>query len=242
MMLNKGLKTKISLVAWFLLWGPQPKAQNFVIHDVLVSDPSARISDTEFDPFKKRMCWQTLDDNSLWICRLDTVTWALLVPDGKETLVDTALVPLCQTSNAAEWGFDQDGTFIVYNKLYGRTRYIAIAAEVGSSWVLSILTDAPHRFNPHATQNPADSVAAIQYVRSNFTGSTKYKLLNAPGTELSISCFTDAHWAENEQLLTGILFNHQVGLYDPASPGIPIQLTSDLFITYSKPYMWRSPE
>jgi hypothetical protein len=218
------------------------EAQTFVINDVLVSAPNATIADTEFDPYLNRICWQTGDDHTLWTCSLNTSTWALNVPDGKEVLVDSSLVPLDQTSNGGEWGFDMNGTFITYNKLIGKTRYAAIAAEYQGSWVLSTLTDAPDRMNPHATQNPSDSVAAIQYIRSPNSVHTKYKFLDHPNWEHQVLWFTDAHWATNEQVLTGIMCNGQVGLVDPSECGFPEQLTNDPGTAYSLPFMWRAPE
>jgi len=221
---------------------PLAESQTFVINDVLVSAPNARIADTEFDPYLNRICWQSGDDHTLWTCSLNTSTWALSVPDGKEVLVDTALVPIDQTSNGGEWGFDQTGTFLVYNKLINKTRYAAIAYETFPTWVLCTLTDAPNRMNPHATQNPNDSVAAIQYIRSPSADNTKYRFLSSLSWEHTIYWFTDAHWALNEQILTGIMCNGQVGQVDPSECGFPEQLTNDPGTVYSLPFMWRAPE
>jgi hypothetical protein len=218
------------------------KSQNFVIHDVLASSMNAKICDIEIDPYKKRVCWQSSDDDKLWVCRLDTVTWTLTVPDGRETLIDSVLVPITQSSNSGEWGYDQYGTYIVYNKTVARKRYVALALETASGWCLTTLMDQPHRMNPHATQNPNDSVVAFQYISTIWSNFTKYKFRNNLGQEWWIHGFTDAHWTEGEQLLTGILHNHQVGLFDPANPAPPVQLTFDNSKQYSKPYMWHAPE
>ncbi|MCX6303518.1 MAG: hypothetical protein NT040_00980 [Bacteroidetes bacterium] len=219
------------------------KTQPFVIHDVLVSSQNARICDIEIDPLQKRICWQSPDDDKLWVCHLDTVSWALTVPDGKEILIDSSLASIANTANSGEWGYDRNGTYIVYNKEISRKRYIALAAETGSSWSLCTLTDAPHRMNPHASRNPADSFVAIHYISTILTNYTKYKFISNPAHEYWIHDFKDAHWANDEQILTGVLKNnHQVGLFDPANPNTPVQLTFDYAKVYSRPFIWRAPE
>jgi hypothetical protein len=136
-----------------------------------------------------------------------------------------------------------NGTCIVYSKEIGKHHYIAVAAETGNTWTLNTLTDAPFRQNPHATRNPADSSCAIQYISTLFNNYTKYKFLDDPGNEMWIHNFLDAHWANDEQLMTGIRKNnHQVGLFNPANPDIPVQLTFDYNKVYSRPFMWRAPE
>lgn len=233
---------KILLFAGLLSGSLLLPAQSFTPHDILVSSALAKIGDPEFDPVNKRICWQSIDDHKLWICNLDTNTWGLSVPDGKQTVLDAGLIPLAQTLNAGEWGFSENGAYIFYNKLIGNVPYVAAAVENGTAWSLNTLTDAPNRFNPRATKNPGDAVAMVQYVTFPGTGTTKYKYANAPTTEYSIPNFKDAHWAEDEQILTGILPNNQVGLFNPASPGAPVQLTFTPSDTYSRPYMWRAPE
>jgi hypothetical protein len=230
------------LLSVFLLFNSIAPSQEFVISDILVSAADAQIGDIEMDPYKKRICWQSINDHELWVCNLDTITWALTEPYGKEILIDTSLTPIDNTSNGGEWGFDQNGTCIVYNKLLGKVRYVAMTAETQMGWLLSTFIDAPHRMNPHATRNLDDTVVMIHYIRSHFSVKTKYKYLDDPTNEHVINCFQDAHWADGEQLLTGILYNDQVGLFDPANPGIPVQLTYDYSTVYSVPFMWRAPE
>ena len=221
----------------------QGRSQSFAIHDVLVSSRSAKICDIEIDPFKKRLCFQSPDENKLWVCHLDTTTWSLTVPDGREILVDSLLTSIDVTSNSGEWGYDLNGTYIVYNKETDRKRYVAVAAENGSAWSLCTLTDAPHRMNPHASRNPADSFVAIHYVSTMLTNYTKYKYINNPAHEYWVHDFKDAHWGSDEQIITGILKgNHQVGLFDPSSPAIPVQLTFDYNKHYSRPFNWHAPE
>jgi hypothetical protein len=237
------MKIQFPLFILLVLLFFQTKSQSFVIHDVLVSSLDAKICDVEIDPLRKRICWQSPDDDKLWVCHLDTNTWGLTVPDGKETLIDSTLTPIDQTSNSGEWGYDQNGSYIVYNKEFNRKRYISLAAETGSTWSLCTLFDAPHRMNPHATKNPADTFLAVHYISTLLTNYTKYKFLNNPTHEYWIHDFKDAHWASDEQLLTGVLKNnHQVGLFDPANPALPVQLTFDNGKVYSRPYMWRAPE
>ena len=226
----------------FVFSGSGASSQAFVIHDVLVSAADAQIGDFELDPYHKRICWQSITDHKLWVCNLDTITWGLAVPNGKETLVDTSLTPLKNSSNGGEWGFDQSHTYIVYTKQINKTRYVGTATETSQGWFLTTFMDAPHRMNPHASQNPDDSVAAIFYIRNPFSVNTKFKFLDNPGYERSVTCFKDTHWENDDQLLTGILFNHQVGIFDPVHPGIPVQLTFDTTIHYSQPYMWHAPE
>jgi hypothetical protein len=237
------MKLKITLIVFFVWMMFQGKTQSFVIHDVLVSSQNARICDIEIDPYGKRICWQSPDDNKLWVCHLDTITWALTVLDGKEILIDSTLTPIDRSSNSGEWGYDQNGTYIVYNKEYLRKAYIALAAEIGSTWSVTTLMDAPHRMNPHATQTPGDAFVAIHYISTFFANYTKYKFINEPTHEYWVHDFKDAHWAQDQQLLTGILKNnHQVGLYDPANPTTPVQLTFHSGTEYSRPYLWYAPE
>jgi hypothetical protein len=235
------LKQALLLFALFTLISLRGEGQRFVISDVLVSDPYAQISDTEFDQYKKRMCWQS-PDNKLWVCNLDTVTWALTCPDGRETLIDTGLVSLEHTSNAGEWGFDQSGSYIVYNKLVHRWKYIAMATETGFNWSLVTFFDSPFRLNPHATRNPNDSVIGIHYFTGIWREGTKYKIMDNPCWEFCIHNFIDAHWANDEQLLTGILPNDQVALFNPADPANPMQITFQPGTVFSRPYLWRAPE
>jgi len=245
------MKVTLSLFISFIFLIARAVSQDFVINDVLVSAPDTHIGDIELDPYHNRLCWQSTNDHKLWVCHLDTIDWALTDPYGMETLVDTALTPLNQTNNGGEWGFNQTNSLIVYNKLIknpistlsAKIRYVAIATETSSGWLVHTLIDAPHRINPHATRNQEDTVVAIHYIRSSYSINTKYKFLNDPCTEHAIICFTDAHWAENEQLLTGIIHDDQVGLFDPWNPGPPVQLTNDpVLIDYSLPFMWRAPE
>jgi len=217
-------------------------AQNFTIHDVLASSPNARICDIEIDPYKNRICWQTPDDDKLWVCRLDTATWTLVVPDGKETLIDSILTPIDETSNSGEWGYDQSGTYLVYNKVVSRKKYIAVAAETGSGWMTTTLMDAPHTINPHATRNPADTFFAFHYISTIWGSYTKFKFRSNLWCEHWIHGFKDAHWVDGETLLTGILPNHQVALCNPACPGPPLQLTVDNGPDYTLPFMWHAPE
>jgi len=216
--------------------------QNFKVQDVLVSAEDACIGDIEMDPLQNRICWQSPLNHDLWVCRLDTTTWALTEPYGMETFIDSSLAALENTRNGGEWGCDMNGTILVYTKSINRVRYIAVAAETSSGWILTTLFDAPHRMNPHVTQNPADSFAAMHYRRNPFSPNTKYKFLNDPFTEYGLSWVTDAHWALNEQVLLGIYYNDQVVMFDPHDPMLPVQLTDDLTKNYSLPNMWRAPE
>lgn len=220
----------------------EPVALDTNVEDILVSDDTAKLGDVEFDPYNKRICWQSIDDNKLWICSINPATGKLAVGSGKQTLIDQDIVPLTTSYNSGEWAFSQEGSAIVYNKNIGGTFYIAIATEIGSLWTLNTSTTSPNRFNPRATKNINDAIAAVQYVTFPGTGNTKYKFNNNFGTELSINNFTDAHWAEDEQLLTGILPNKQVGLFNPLNPIAPIQITNNSANNYSRPYMWRAPE
>ena len=235
------MKAVFALVGLFMLLCIPGMSQRFVISDKLISDPYSQISDTEFDHYKNRMCWQSFD-NKLWVCRLDTVTWTLTTPDGRETLIDSSLVPLEHTSNAGEWGYDMNGTYIVYNKLVHRWKYIAMATETEFNWSLTTFYDSPFRLNPHATRNPEDSVMGIHYFTGICREGIKYKLMDNPCSEHAIHNFIDAHWADDEQLLTGILPNDQVGLYCPGVPSNPLQITFHQGTVYSRPYLWRAPE
>ncbi|MBC8112711.1 MAG: hypothetical protein H7Y04_16805 [Verrucomicrobia bacterium] len=210
--------------------------------DILASDDNAKLGDVEFDAINKRICWQSIDDNKLWVCNIDPATGKLVIGSGKQTEIDNSIVPLTTSFNSGEWAFSQAGTAIVYNKSSVGTFYVAIATETNGIWSSNILTTSPNRLNPRATKNPNDAVAAVQYATYPGSGSTKYKKFNALSTELSVSDFKDAHWAEDEQLLTGILPNNQVGLFNPANPTTPIQITSNTSTVYSRPYMWRAPE
>ena len=216
-------------------------AQNFKIHDVLVSAPDAQIGDIEMDPYSKRVCSQSMD-NKLWVCRLDTVTWALVDPYGEETLVDSSLASLEHTVNGGEWGFDTSGVILTYTKVINRVRHIAVAAETPAGWLTTTLFDEPHRMNPHATQNPEDTVIIIHYRRNPFSPNTKYKFLSDPYNEHGVPWFYDAHWSSSNQVLTGILFNEQVGLFNPYAPTLPVQITDNPSVDYSIPRMWRAPE
>jgi len=215
---------------------------NFTAKEILASSATAKLGDVEFDARNNRISWQTIDDHSLWVCKIDPVTGVLAVPDGKQTLIDASIAPLTTTYNSGEWAFSQAGTAIVYGKIISNKFYIAIAAESGNTWTLNTLTGNPNRFNPRATKNHNDAVAAMLYLPYPGTGTTYYKGLNNVNNEFTIANFKDAHWAEDEQLLTGILPNNQVGLFNPSSPAAPIQLTFNSGTTYSRPYMWRAPE
>lgn len=212
------------------------------VEDILASDDNAKLGDVEVDIYGKRITWQSIDDNKLWVCNIDPATGKLAVGSGKQTLIDDNIVPLTTSFNSGEWAFSQAGTSIVYNKVIGNTFYIAVATENASIWSKNTLQSNPNRFNPRATKNPNDAVAAVQYVTFPGTSTIKYKFANNLNTEFSIPNFTDAHWAEDEQLLTGILPNNQVGLFNPANPAAPIQITNNSSINYSRPYMWRAPD
>lgn len=212
------------------------------ITDIVVSDENAQLGDVEVDPFKQRISWQTIDDNKLWVCNIDPITGKLAVGNGKQTLIDD-IIPLSTSFNSGEWSFSKAGTAIVYGKVgAGGTKYVAIAKENTAGWTITTLDTSPDRFNPRATKNPNDDVAAVQYVTFPGTSTTKYKFFNDTNTEFSIANFSDAHWADDEQVLTGILPNGQVGLFDPANPATPIQITSNTSVVYSRPYMWRAPD
>lgn len=216
--------------------------QSFTVHDVLVSSPYANLGDVEFDVYKNRICWQDPLEHNLWICKLDTLTWSLAVPDGKQTLVDSNLTALSQTNNSAEWGYDMWGTYLVYNKSHARKKFVGVAMELSTGWSTSVLLDAPHRMNPHATQNPTDSNFAIQYISTIWNNYTKYKIMNDPYHEKWIQGFTDAHWVADEMCMTGILDNNQVGYVNLADPNNIISLTHNFTKHYTKPYMWHAPE
>ncbi|WP_310391901.1 hypothetical protein [Hymenobacter sp.] len=217
---------------------------------ILVSDARAQIGDPEFDPYTGRICWQSITDHKIWVCAIDPVTGKLAVANGQQTLVDGGdVVPLTATFNAGEWAFSRAGAAIVYTKNSGGSRYVAVATETGAAgtpgatWALNTLMTTPNRFLPRATKNPNDNVAAFQCATSPGTSTTKYKFFDNPGTEFSIASFSDAHWADDEQVLTGILPNNQVGLFNPANPtAAPVQLTQTSGTTYSRPYMWRAPD
>lgn len=236
------VKAKLLLCFFAVFIAAMVSAQDFVARDILVSAPDAQIGDFEIEPFQKRICWQSITDNTLWICHLDTVTWALTEPYGKETLVDSMLTPLNHSSNGGEWGFDLNYTYIVYSKQINKVRYITAATEIPTGWYITTFFDAPHRMNPHASQNPNDSVSIIYYIRNPFSVNTKFKFLNHPDDEYGITCFSDTHWMNEDQLLTGILINDQAGIFDPNDPVDPVQVTFDSAIHYSQPFMWRAPE
>ncbi len=225
------------------LAGMQAFSQGFVIRDVLVSSPDATLCDIEIDPCQNRICWQSPEDNYLWICRLDTLTWSLTVPDGRETMVDSSLVPVEASANSAEWGYDHNGTYLVYGKEINRVQYITVAFESGGTWMSSLLNDTPYRMNPHATQNPDDMSCGIHYISTLSSNFTKFKFLSNPAVERWIHNFIDAHWSRHEQIMTGVrTFNHQVAMFDPPHNLFPVQITHDAGIKYTRPYMWRAPE
>ncbi len=215
---------------------------NFTPVETLASSPNAKLGDVEFDSKNNRISWQTIDDNSLWVCKIDPSTGLLAVPDGKQTLIDNSIAPLTTTFNSAEWAFSQASTALVYGKIISNKFYVAIANETGNSWALNTFLGNPDRFNPRATKNANDATASFLYLTYPGSGTTLYKNLNNPSVENSIANFKDAHWANDEQIITGILSNNQVGLFNPASPSAPIQLTFNSGTTYSRPYMWRAPE
>lgn len=216
--------------------------ENFAPVDILASSATAKLGDVEFDAINRRMSWQTVDDHSLWVCTIDPVTGVLSVPDGKQTLVDASIAPLTTTYNSAEWAFSKSGSSLVYSKIVGGKFYVAVATETNNTWSSNTLTASPNRFIARATKNSNDAYAAVQYVTYPGSGITLYKTFDKLNTELSIANFSDPHWAEDEQLLTGILPNNQVGLFDPLKPMSPTPLTFDTGVNYSRPYMWRAPE
>lgn len=220
-----------------------PPATAFTAVDILASSPTAKLGDVEFDGVNRRISWQTIDDHALWVCGIDPTTGALSVPDGKQTRVDASIAPLTTTFNSAEWALSQAGAALVYGKVVNNTFYVTVATEAGGVWTPNTLLGSPNRFNPRSSKNPADAAAAVLYLPRPGNGSTLYKSLNnLTAAEGSVANFSDAHWAEDEQVLTGILPNNQVALFNPASPTAPVQLTNTPGTTYSRPYMWRAPE
>jgi hypothetical protein len=90
--------------------------------DVQLGDKRLSYLDTQIWQDNGLMCWQSGNDNTIWMCQLDPQTGDLIPPDGRGTkiavgapftgnvLLDVLFgIGVHGTSNAAEWGFSQQG-------------------------------------------------------------------------------------------------------------------------------------
>lgn len=112
----------------------------FIGPDKQIGDKRLSYLDTQIWQDTAQMCWQSGNDNTVWICRLDPDTGALIPPDGRGTKIAVAApftgrvlldvyfgVGTHGTSNAAEWGLSQQGlgvyfTIVDHNGVYQQAK------------------------------------------------------------------------------------------------------------------------
>jgi hypothetical protein len=142
----------------------------FVVKDVLVTDPQASIFDPEYNAELELVCWKS-DNNELWVCTLDENTRAFRPSNGLGTYVTGNLAPNASESwNGPEWMLSSTGTQIVYIKAIWGLRYMGIATFGVTGWQNMTLFQFPNVEYAMATRNYADSSALFLFETKNHDG------------------------------------------------------------------------
>jgi hypothetical protein len=214
----------------------------FIVDEDVVSDPTIPLPDPEFDRLGNRITWQDKDGN-LWIAPLNSQGDFIL---ADAILIDTGLAPIGMSGNGPEWAYSQNGSAIVYTKLFEGERFLGAAQWNGSEWTSGFLTnnlgEKISGYLPVASLNPTDENAFINYVQIDRQAQRWLQLDNPsiggvlPGQGL--------RWIEGEKAviqLVEIDGIKQVCKYNVETDTLT-QLTFDNTARLAELFMWRSPE
>ncbi|WP_287129683.1 hypothetical protein [Candidatus Cyanaurora vandensis] len=146
-----------------LVAAPQPQPLNFVVTDQVVSDPSIRLNDIEFDHQGFNFTWQD-DDLNLWVAKVNKTTGALIPPTGMGELLDTGLLPIAASGNGPEWAASARGSLVVYSKLVDMVSYLGVAGFNGRRWQAGLMPGTEGGRTPFGS---VDYTAIDPFVRYN---------------------------------------------------------------------------
>lgn len=222
-------------------------AEEFVIQDLVVTDPLVPVLDPEYDNNSYRMAYETTTQE-LWIADINPATGAIIPTNGMGTLIDTSLSPLGMTFNGPEWAHGADGTHLVYSKLINNRMRLATAREITpGSWDTQLLSMGGNRYSPLGSLAGNPDMAGIVYLVKTLSGTLvqAFRQIADSTTEMFIQGASSrgARWAEAENtIVTTIVINNvrQVATVDTLT-GEVTQVTTGQ-AQKSLPIMWYAPE
>ncbi|WP_231848272.1 hypothetical protein [Gloeobacter violaceus] len=223
-----------------------------LVEDVIVSDPTVRLFDPEFDQAGDRFTW-IAQDGRVFIGYVDRATGNFVPPNGAAVLVgEGALTVPNEVGNGPEWVFEKEyGPQIVYTVATATSgRVLARARKEGEVWVSSVLPFGNNRFAPIGSLDRGDSVPRISYLQRTTQQATtdiltKWRNLDDSGSEGLVpgDDVQGLRWVEGRRALTysavvdGV---RQAFLYD-VDTKVREQLTFDNGPKESI-FMWQAPE
>ncbi|WP_230839757.1 hypothetical protein [Gloeobacter morelensis] len=219
--------------------------------DVIVSDPSVRLFDPEFDQAGERFTW-VAQDGRVFIGYVDRATGNFVPPNGAAVLVaEGALTVPNEVGNGPEWVFTSSEPQIVYtaaNAAGGRT--VARARKQGEVWISEVLPFGNNRFAPIGSLDRGDPSPRISYLQRTTEQATtdiltKWRNLDDAGSEQQVpgADVQGLRWVEGRRAMVysavvqGV---RQAFLYDIDTQKLE-QLTFDAGPKESV-FMWQAPE
>lgn len=212
--------------------------------DTLVSDPTAWVSDPEYDSEGHRVAFGS-NQRELWVADLDPETGVIDPPDLRGVRVDTevALFGGGAILNGPEFAQTDGGGEIVYARQQGDDYLLMRAWFDGVAWANAPIDGVPGRVAPLGSQEPGDPDARIVWVEQ-FAPITHWSHLDGrEGAVLGADLGHVPRFALGsraivwEQEVDGV---PQVHRYDEATGAIEA-LTDDP-APKGSPWMWSAPE
>jgi hypothetical protein len=180
-------------------------ADDFVVDDVVISNPDVPIADPEFNAVDARMVWQS-GDGDVWVADVDPATGLLTPRDGRGTLVGTNAAPLADTLNGPEWSYGSDGTFVVFTQDAGDVDWIAASREIApNQWISNRLGKGGGRYSPVGSppSNPGPASVIHNLLTQSGPVVQEFRdILNPDSRQLvDLPVSRGARWVEGRDLI-----------------------------------------
>ena len=225
----------------------------YIVDDLLVSDPKSPLLDPEFDSSSNQLVWQSNEQNNnglLQVAHLDPESGSLILDPASITVLDNG-VPSFKNNgnNGPEWGYG-DSLKITYNKEIDGKIFLRQAEWTGTEWTTDFIVDSQG--------NPIEGISTITHQDPNFGLVSYLTTMKISGQPVEVSAWADLdtpgvggilpgerrRWVEGEQ---SILLTQEIGGYEQlfkyeVDSGKLTQLTFDPIDKVGDAYMFRAPQ
>jgi hypothetical protein len=190
------------------------------------------------------------EQRNIWLGALDPLTGLFIKPDGRETLIDTAVTPLVISFNGPEFGMDSEGWSMYYTKDQGGVPQIWQASVVEEGVIVEpISTDSTTRLSVLASADPSSETIRLLYAWNGFSieeGRIAWlDVSQSIGFETIVDTIDrGVRWIDGTTMFTYISFDdteqRQLLLYDTSSG--EVSLITQMSGQMSYAYGWIAPE
>jgi hypothetical protein len=224
----------------------------YIVDDILVSNPEVGLADPEFDSSSNQMVWQAnsaAGNGSLRVAPVDPNTGFLILEPNTIQVIDNGIPSLGAIENGPEWAYG-DRLKIVYNQQVNNQIVIKQAEWNGTSWTTDFVTDAQGML--------IEGISLLTHQDRNFGMVSYLRDIQVGGKSVRISGWADLdnpgvggllpgerrRWVEGER---SILLTREVGAYEQlfkydVDTGRLKQLTFDPTDKVGDAYMFKAPE